>query len=248
MNPFALIPMRWKDRLKPLLWSRRRNVSQAGQDFWVYGEAFNEMRNGYFVDIGAADGVYLSNTLLLERRYGWHGICVEANPEVFERLRRRRRCTCLNLCLDQEEGVVEFAMDGLFGGIVSGDIGKTPGHVGERAGVAVIRLKTLPLEAVLDRHGAPKEIDYLSMDVEGAEERILRCFDFGKYLFRCVTIERPTEVLRDLFTRQGYLVIKELPGLDVMYIHKSFLDAFNLNMMRFWNHQGPENSRREERV
>ncbi len=248
MHPFALIPTRWKDRLKPLLWSGRRNVSQAGQDFWVYSEAFNEMRNGYFVDIGAADGVNLSNTFLLERRYGWRGICVEANPEFFERLRRWRRCTCLNLCLDQEEGVMDFAMDGLFGGIVSGDTDNTSGVVGEKAGATVIRLKTMPLEAVLDRHGAPKEIDYLSIDVEGAEERILRRFDFGKYLFRCVTIERPTEALRNLFARHGYLVIKELPDLDVFYIHKSFLDAFNLNVMRFWSHQGTGRPGRQEGV
>ena len=59
------------------------HMSQAGQDSWVLGEVFNEKRNGYFLDIGAADGVCLNNTYLLEYRYKWSDICVDANPETF---------------------------------------------------------------------------------------------------------------------------------------------------------------------
>ena len=48
---------RWL-RLEPL-W-----MGQFGQDLWVSGEVFNEARNGYFVDIGAHDGIHISNTYL----------------------------------------------------------------------------------------------------------------------------------------------------------------------------------------
>lgn len=54
------------------------------------------MRNGYFVDLGAYDGIYLSNTYLLERRYEWNGICIEANPATFMSLRSNRRAKCVN--------------------------------------------------------------------------------------------------------------------------------------------------------
>lgn len=47
------------------------SMSQAGQDLWVYGEVFNELRGGFFVDVGAHDGIDISNTFLLEKRYKW---------------------------------------------------------------------------------------------------------------------------------------------------------------------------------
>ena len=60
------------------------------------------LRKTYF-DVGAYDGVDLSNSLLFEE-LGWRGICVEANSEVFPRLRANRRCVCLNVaCSDREE-------------------------------------------------------------------------------------------------------------------------------------------------
>ena len=70
-------------------------LSQVGQDVWVFGEVFNEKRGGYFLDIDAHDGVTNSNTLLLETRYHWNGLCVEANPIMFERLRGSRRVHCI---------------------------------------------------------------------------------------------------------------------------------------------------------
>ena len=45
------------------------------------------MKNGYFIDIGALDGVTMSNTYLLETRYDWTGICVETNPDYFMELK-----------------------------------------------------------------------------------------------------------------------------------------------------------------
>src|ERR1051325_5478597 len=85
-------------RYRVSLWKHRwrRSLSQFGQDFWVLGEVFNEKRNGFFLDVGAAGGVIISNTLLLEKRYHWRGICIEATPEAYEELVRVRNVTCLN--------------------------------------------------------------------------------------------------------------------------------------------------------
>lgn len=81
------------------LWSfyslRKKTLSQVGQDFWVFKEVFDGKHDGYFIDIGAADGISDSNTFLLEKRYHWRGLCVEANPSLFETLKRIRNATCL---------------------------------------------------------------------------------------------------------------------------------------------------------
>jgi hypothetical protein len=56
-----------------------QSYSQIGQDLEVLRKYKNKY-NGYFVDIGASDGIIYSNTYLLEKRYGWKGICVEPLP------------------------------------------------------------------------------------------------------------------------------------------------------------------------
>ena len=52
------------------------SFSQFKQDLHVL-ESYNYKKNGYFIEIGASDGIRLSNTYLLETKYNWKGICVE---------------------------------------------------------------------------------------------------------------------------------------------------------------------------
>ena len=205
-------------------------LSQAGQDYWIYAEAFNEKEGGYFLDIGAHDGIYISNTYLLESRYNWQGICVEANPATFSELKKNRRAKCLNICLDRSEGEVDFVLRDVMGGIKGLDNDES--NIGASE---VVKLKTMPLERVLSEHHAPNIIDYLSIDVEGAEERILADFDFNKYMFRCITIERPTELLKKLFDSHGYVLIKEVAELDCFYVHKDFMKEYMKNLYWYGN-------------
>jgi FkbM family methyltransferase len=221
-------------RLRSFYWRRKQVLSQFGQDFWVFGEAFNEKREGYFVEIGAADGITLSNTFILEKRYQWQGLCIEAEPSLFESLRRVRRAISVNVCLDAQNGQADFVSRALFSGIV-GETTDNKGH-GDDAG-AVIRVQTRTFESVLTAQGAPRIIDYLSIDVEGAEDRILCGFPFAKYCFRCLTIERPKPELREVLRRNGYVVIKEIPKFDVFYVHESFLSTYSKNMFDFWSRQ-----------
>jgi FkbM family methyltransferase len=223
-----LLPSALQIRLRRFYYTRRRTVSQAGQDFWIFGEAFNEKKNGFFVEIGSADGVYLNNTLLLETRYDWQGICIEASPTAFNSLKLVRSARCLNMCIDSKEGEVEFAPAGLFGGIVDND---TDNPVSAGKG---IKLKTKTLVSVLKNENAPKIIDYLSLDAEGAEDRILGEFPFEEFRFNCMTIERPKALLREVLKRNCYVLVKEIPRLDVFYIHESFVDSYLENLRNFW--------------
>ena len=205
------------------------SVSQAGQDAWVYGPVFNGKRAGYFVDIGAHDGMYLNNTFLLERRFGWTGLCIEPNPISFTKLVALRRATCLNVCLDGAVGTVDFSLDDLMGGIVADD---TDNRRVDPAN-EVVTLPTTTLLQVLDEHQAPQTIDYLSLDVEGAEERILLNFDFTSYRFRCLTIERPSARLQATLEQAGYRLVAQIPGLDHFYVHESFEADYHRNTLNF---------------
>ena len=226
-----LIPQAVRTSMERFLYKNSLVLSQAGQDYWIYGEAFNEKRGGYFLDIGAHNGIDLSNTYILESRYNWTGICVEANPVTFAELKNNRRAICLNVCLDHSDREVNFVLRGVMGGIVDRDVDNKESDAGTDK---VIKLKTKSLISVLEDHHAPGIIDYLSIDVEGAEERVLAGFDLHKYTFRAVTIERPTDLLRNLFKDHGYILLKEIPGLDCFYVHGDFLEEYSRNLYQYY--------------
>ena len=50
--------------------------SQFGQDKWVAEEIFNFKKGGYFLELAAADGIYLSNTYFLEKYLTWEGVTI----------------------------------------------------------------------------------------------------------------------------------------------------------------------------
>lgn len=205
-------------------------MSQAGQDLWVYGNVFNEKKNGFFLDLGAHDGVYLSNTFLLETRFGWNGILIEANPTTFEALRANRTGNCVNACVSSKKETVRFAHKSTFGGIIAEDCDVKGTEVDD----TVTEMTTVPLEELLDEAGAPSKIDYLSIDIEGAEDRALLEFPFERYSFTCITIERPSEALRSVFDQHGYVVVAEIPGLDSFFIHETHRQAYFDNTLGFF--------------
>ena len=179
------------------------STSQLGQDLWVL-EQTGHKRGGYFVEFGATDGVLLSNTWLLEKKYGWTGLCAEPHPVFFAQLKANRSCQVSDACIAADSGQeVDFILADEYGTIASyaendmhalkrkafRDLGKT------------VKLRTLSLEELLLRHNAPREIDYLSIDTEGSEYDILRTFPFDRWRIRCITVEHNFSATREPIRR-----------------------------------------------
>jgi FkbM family methyltransferase len=211
---------------------RSKNIkymSQKGQDKWVIEEIFQGKRSGFFVDLAASDGVTLSNTYILEKHFGWTGICIEPNPEFYTKLQNNRNSICVNDCIDFQEGMVEFRFDNMeLGGIIGSDTDNCMKYrekqiLEAREKNQTTFLKTKTLEQVLLESNAPKIIDYLSLDVEGAETRILTGFPFDKYIFLSMTIERPTPLINQVIFSNGYVFVQnsKVMGYDSFYVHKS---------------------------
>jgi len=230
MGIAKVLPKPIKLAIRCFLEKKSLHMSQTGQDLWVIGEAFNEMKNGYFIDIGAHDGILFSNTYILECRYAWNGICVEANPDSFIQLKKNRRAVCVNACLDAAEGFVDFAKRGVLGGIISPDMDNK-----EPESYKIVQIKTQTLESLLRAQNAPHEIDYLSIDIEGAEERVLGNFNFKEYRFNCITIERPTASIRKTLKENDYILIKDIPSNDCFYVHQSYLCRYQNNLFAFYD-------------
>lgn len=201
-------------------------IGQKEQDKWVIDTIFNYKTGGYFVDLAATDGVAINNTLLLERKLNWDGICIEPNPKYYNKLKKNRNCNVTDVVVDKANDIeIKFRIDnGELGGIVDIDTDNNEKYRrNQLKNATILNLKTKTLEYVLDKFNAPKVIDYLSLDVEGAEERILRNFPFNKYTFLAMTIERPTPELEKVLFDNGYvfvMVSKKL-SYDTFYVHET---------------------------
>lgn len=183
--------------------------SQIGQDAWVES-VLGPKKNGFFVELGACDGIYYSNTLYFEKEHNWTGLCIEPNDIYFEKLVLNRNCNVSNELVSAEEGhIVDFALCGSTSGII-----ETAGPFTKSN--AIVRKKTTTLGKLLEKYNAPSIIDYLSLDVEGHEYEILSTFPFNKYKIRTLTVEHnephvgPQEQqrIRALLESKGYKYIR----------------------------------------
>lgn len=189
---------------------KRHSVAQLEQDLWAL-EVCGFKKGGYFVEFGATNGVALSNTYLLEAEFGWTGLLAEPNPKFLEALRKNRKATTSSACISSVTGEeAEFIFADVFGGMT--DFADDDKH-GERRKAYrdaghVARLKTISLHDFLEQNGAPRDIDYISVDTEGSEYEILKSFPFEKWNVRCWTIEHNFAPFRDdlynLMTKHGY--------------------------------------------
>src|SRR5262249_5639385 len=104
--------------------------------------------------------IYLSNTYILESKYNWSGICIEANPVTFKKLKNNRHTINLNVCLDRSEGEVNFVLRDVFGGIVDQNVDN---KTSDTRNNEVVTLKTTSLSRVCEDQHVPSFIDYLSI-------------------------------------------------------------------------------------
>lgn len=152
--------------------------SQLGQEDWVLSK-LNNKRNGYFIDSGACDGVYLSNTLKLEKEFGWNGILVEPLPSFTDNLNRTRSSHIVQCALDTTERIFNIR----------------DAHANSRLEDAgTIQVQCLTISKILQMCQAPKLIDYWSLDIEGNELSILESFPWDDYHINCLTVEHNTNV------------------------------------------------------
>lgn len=154
---------------------------------------------GFYADFGCYDARYGNNSYLFYR-YGWRGVCVEANPDPLFKSQYatyRPRDVFINAAVG-EAG--------------SGFWSKAPNAPGSRIAMSrdafgpedgePIPLKFLPLSRIFERCLPPgMEIEFMSMDVEGGEMSALRSNDWRRY--------RPK------------IILIEVNNLDVMNINKS---------------------------
>jgi len=179
--------------------------------------------SGYFIDLAANDAVEFSNTLALERDHGWKGLCIEPNPAYWYGLAaNRRQCHIVGALVGGAQSQqVPVKFRGVFGGIVGKLDDKLANRKREPQAPEQTRY-TAPFRELLQKFDVPHTIDYLSLDVEGAELLIMQEFPFDSYLVKVMTVERPGAELKALLQSKGYIFLKDLAWWgETLWAHKS---------------------------
>lgn len=197
--------------------------SQLKQEIFVLAQTAYK-KGGFFVEFGATDGVEGSNTLLLEREYGWTGILAEPARVWHNDLKRNRSVFIDHSCVFSTTGeqIVfrEVAGDAQLSTALA--FANSDHHSASRGGIDY-SVPTITLHDLLVRHHAPRTIDYLSIDTEGSEYEILKAFDFSAFDIQIITCEHNYSAAREkvhaLLSANRYRRVHEsVSGFDDWYL------------------------------
>ena len=198
--------------------------SQLGQDKFV-DEFFFGKKNGTFLDIGAHDGVSLSNTYFLEKERGWTGICVEPSPNEYEKLKVNRKSTNLNIAISDFEGISKFTYIKGYSNMLSG-LSSEYNHLHKDriknelntygGTLEEIDIEVKPLQSILDKFNF-LDIDLCTIDTEGSELRIINSIDFSKTNIKMFIIENNYDEnqINDLLVSKNYVLFTKIKWDDV---------------------------------
>ena len=215
-----------------------RSFSQSKQDSVVRVMA---PRGGYFIDLAANDWQKDSNTYALETFDDWNGLCVEPNDVYWSGL-VKRKCTLVAAVVGGAANeIVKFASTkGGLGGIVAANMDNA---------LEVNNLKefyTTTIDSIFSTFDVPDAIDYLSLDIEGAESVVFPLLPFHTHAIHIMTIERPKEDVRAMLKAQKYVEVGIMGDYgDSMYLHSetpNFHDVLRVGQMEVMRQHGSPTS------
>jgi FkbM family methyltransferase len=182
----------------------------------------------YFVEFGATNGKDLSNSLLLEKRFGWIGLLAEPGRSWHADLRRNRSGVIDTRAVARKSGESRLFLEAKQGEYSTfADFSSLGSHSHVRANGRSYPVTTVSLNDLLWENAVPTEIQLISIDTEGSEFEILSSFDFSKHSVALLFIEHnysETESkIDDLLELNGYKrFLKEVSEFDGWYLHNSF--------------------------
>ncbi len=196
--------------------------SQIFQDLFVLFIT-NEKKGGYFVEFGATNGITFSNSWLLEKSFEWDGLLAEPARCWHAELRTNRTCKIDTNCVWDKSGeYLEFNESFAQELSTINTFSEKGDHSKDRQNVKMYEVETITLNDLLEKHNAPLEIDYLSIDTEGSEFTILNNFDFTKYNIHIITVEhnfKEARKIHNLLSLNGYKrIFPEFSRFDGWYI------------------------------
>lgn len=188
-------------------------MSHVGQDKWV-SNVYKNRNCGFFLDFGGFEGIMHSNTFYLEKFMNWDGIIVEPNPVPYKSICKTRTCISVNAALwvESRQSVKFLDAHGLSSFEKFADKDSNT-ELRKTITKKYIQVDTINPTELLERFFAPEFIEYMSLDIEGAEFEVLKCVDLNKFKIGLMSIEHnhekvKKELIRNYLMDFGYSFVE----------------------------------------
>ena len=189
---------------------------------------------GYYIEMGANDGIEYSNTYLLELSKKWKGVLVEPNlNNFFECIKNRsnKNIFFCNACVsfDYKEKFVPMIYADLMTMAKKSERGydelthleeSSTNHLQKNERITEYGSIAKTLTEILHEANAPKNIDFFSLDVEGTELDVLKGIDFNEYNIEYILTESNSldiEYIVNFLTSKNYVLLEKLSPVDFLF-------------------------------
>jgi len=195
--------------------------SQDGEDI-VLGAFYEGELKGFYVDIGAHHPIRFSNTQWFYER-GWNGINIDATPGSMLDFNEQRKkdtnleCAIADIIGEKDYYLFEEAALNSFDKELSEERVKNGWKLNE-----IVKIKTFPINMILEKYlPEDKNIDFISLDIEGYELKFLETFNFEKYSPNYFIIEDLEYIKKDMVEYKESLIYKKMKQNGYIVIAKT---------------------------
>lgn len=201
-------------------------------------EKYCNYSDGYYVELGANDGITQSNSFYFEKKKNWSGVLIEPSPNNYLKCRKmrssRNKFFC-NACVgfDYKDKFVEMTYANLMtiSNSLEKDLDNEKKFINQSSQYLkryedhfIFGAKARTLTSILIDAGSPEKMDFLSLDVEGSEIEVLKGFDFSRFSFKFLLIEsRSPKELSNFLLPHQYLLESQFSKHD--YLFKKYTNA-----------------------
>ena len=181
---------------------------------------FNHKKEGFYIELGAFDGITQSNTYFFELYRGWKGVLIEPSKDAFDLCCKNRPNSKVINCCCVSNTYNESKILGDFNSTLMSSVNGERLHTKD-----LIEAKTMTLEKILDENKIDIEIDFLSLDTEGYELYVLQGLNLDKY--------RPTYLLIEIYSNDFNTILHYLQSKNYV-LHSNFTN-YNHNDSPIWD-------------
>ena len=191
---------------------------------------------GFFVELGANDGIKQSNTFYFEKNLGWNGILIEPIKTKYLKCLKYRSpknyfynnaCVGINFKRDKIKMIYSDLMSSIDDKEIINKIdAKKHAKDGEKyllknEKIEEFWVSTRTLNDILQEVNTPKLIDFLSLDVEGSELEVLNGIDFRVYNFKFILVEsRDDDEIIKYLSNKNYNFLEKISKRDLIFKYK----------------------------
>jgi len=205
----------------------QKSYAQGETDLWLIDNIFKDKTDGFFVDVGAHNGIRSSMTKLLEE-IGWKGFCIEPNRELFKELVNNRKCKLFNVLISNKYNQCKFlTLNGEHTNVLSSIVDLCdPRHM-ERIEKECVEFNEkknvekrdcVSLDFIFKNEWI-EHIDFLKVDTETTELDVLESINFKSVKIDYIMVECNYELddINNFLVDKNYDLVDKFGYCDYLY-------------------------------